>query len=63
MIITGLAITVSRAEMKPISGFGISLYLSAEIIQRHYRKIWVASEVGKGSTFYFIIPVHLEEKN
>jgi len=41
-----------------VSGFGIGLYLSAEIIERHNGKIGVKSEVGSGSTFYFEIPVN-----
>jgi len=40
-----------------ISGFGIGLYLCAEIIQRHNGKIWEESEFGQGSTFYFSLPV------
>jgi len=49
---------VENPRMKNISGFGIGLYLANEIIQLHKGKIGVESEEGKGSTFYFTLPLH-----
>ncbi|MDB5112201.1 MAG: hypothetical protein JWR67_3315, partial [Mucilaginibacter sp.] len=48
---------VETKQTQHISGFGIGLYLSAEIIKRHEGKIWAESESGKGSTFYFELPL------
>ena len=38
-------------------GLGIGLFISYEIIQRHHGKLWLESEPGKGSTFYFSLPL------
>ncbi len=40
-----------------ISGLGIGLFISKEIVSRHNGRLWVESERGKGSVFFFEIPV------
>lgn len=48
---------VEGKNEKTFPGFGIGLYIAAEIIRKHQGKIGVRSEMGKGSTFYFTLPL------
>jgi two-component system CheB/CheR fusion protein len=52
---------VKRIDTKSTLGFGLGLYLSAEIIKRHKGKVWVESEINRGSSFYFSLPLTSEE--
>lgn len=43
-----------------VSGLGLGLFISKDIVESHGGTIWVQSEVGKGSTFYAALPLKEE---
>ncbi|MEO8733169.1 MAG: PAS domain-containing sensor histidine kinase, partial [Flavobacteriales bacterium] len=49
---------VTGSDERRYQGFGIGLFLAADIVRLHKGTIGVESEVGQGSTFYFSVPLH-----
>lgn len=42
-------------------GLGLGLFISAEIIKRHSGSFWIESELDKGATFSFKLPLNPEQ--
>lgn len=48
---------VAKSKMQQDPSLGLGLYISDEIIKKHDGKLWVDSTEGKGSSFYFEVPL------
>jgi PAS domain S-box-containing protein len=48
---------VDSGLRRQTKGTGLGLYLCKAIVEAHHGHIWVRSEPGKGSTFFFALPV------
>ena len=43
-------------------GLGMGLYICADIVKRHHGRYGVDSQEGKGSSFYFTLPIYQQEQ-
>jgi signal transduction histidine kinase len=53
---------VEGKSEKTFPGFGIGLFIASEIVKRHKGSIGVESKPGKGSRFYFSLPLYRTKK-
>ncbi len=53
---------VDKSRSKDHGGIGLGLAIAKHILEAHHQKIWVTSEMGKGSHFYFNLVKGVREK-
>jgi signal transduction histidine kinase len=53
----GRFVRAENARAAEITGAGLGLYLSRELVERHGGRLWFESQEGAGSTFSLTLPL------
>lgn len=53
---------VDVARSREVGGTGLGLSIAKHLVEAHGGRLWVESEVGRGSQFHFSVPIHDSER-